>query len=199
MIAIASVVLLGCGAAQAQTSEVIVDVDSTVALGCLDPFIFNISSDDLTTALTGGVNSGAAFSINGGSHTTTGTGSSLVVELPPITQALSGNAASYNLVDVGCIIQASPSFGQVSVRVTMLGNNVLQGAGGSEIIVNSVRARRSGTSAAFAASYSYPAFLHFFVDTFIEFQVNIDLRNASAAGNHSSRVPGTFRVQVTAP
>ena len=175
-------------------------LNSTVTLGCIDPFEFNITASELSSALTAGVGSGSGVALSGGNQSTSGAvGNSLRVQLPPISQPLSGNIASFDLTEVGCIIQASPSFGQVRVRIALTPNTVLAGPVGSEITINSVLGRRLNSGSAFASSYTYPAIFHFFIDTYIEFRINIDLSAANASGLHSSPIGGSFTVEVTSP
>ena len=164
---------------RAQTTGLVIDVDSTVTLGCLDPFEFQITADQLSAALTGGVASGSGVSLSAGPQNTNLQGGALAVRMPPINQNLSGNIRRYELTEVGCIIRATPSFGRVRVRIAMTGNNVLAGPAGSEITINSVRGRLFGSTNNFATNYQYPAFIHFFQDTYIEFLLNIDLSAAT--------------------
>lgn len=192
-------VLLGSNGARGQTTNLVIDVDLTVTLGCLDPFAFTITADELSQAFTGGVASGTGVALSAGPQNTGVQGNALVVRLPPINERLSGNISRYEITEVGCIIRASPSFGRVRVRISTTANTVLSGPAGSEITINSVRGRRFGDTGNFSTNFQYPAFIHFFQDTFIEFLLNIDLSSANAAGLHSSPTGGSFTVEVTAP
>jgi hypothetical protein len=187
--------------ASSQTSSIIVDVDSTVRLSCLSPLAFNLTENDISAAFTGGIANDSAIALSAGTLTTSPSGgSSLTVAMPPIVEPLAGDLSSYNLTTDGCVVEATPSiFGSVSVRIVLTGNTILQGNNGSQIQVNSVRGRRSGTGSAFATNFSYPRWRHYFADAVLEFQINVDLSGASSSGLHSSTADGTFTVEVTTP
>jgi hypothetical protein len=185
--------------AHAQSTNLIVDVDSSVRLTCLSPLQLNVSAADLSNVLVGQpTNTATAF--NAGARTAIASGNALVVDLPALSPNLIGDIRRYEFRTVGCLIEATPSlFGSVVVRITLGGNRTLLGPGGSRIRLQSVLGRRAGTADSFANRYTYPAWYHIFFDTQIEFQIQADLSQATHAGLHSSTTSGNFTVQVTAP
>jgi hypothetical protein len=187
--------------ALSQTSTVLISVDSTVKLSCVSPLAFNITESDISAAFAGGLANNSGIALSAGTRTTSlSGGSSLVVLMPTIVEPLPGNLASYNLTTDGCVVEATPPiFGSVSVRVVLTGNTVLQGSNGSEIRVNSVRGCRSGSGSAFAANFTCPRWYHYFGARALEFQINVDLSEATSSGLHSSVADGTFTVEVTTP
>lgn len=186
-----------CGTASAQT--VVIDVDPTVRLTCLSPFEFDITAAELSDAYAGGAGTNSSQSISTGGVSATPSGSNLIATLPALASQLTGDPARHRLQAVGCLIEATPSFRRVNVSISLTPNTVLQGNGGSRIEVRSVRGRLNGSSNAFSTSFSYSAIYHFFFDPQIEFELLVDLTDASHAGLHSSVIDGTFTVEVTSP
>lgn len=190
--------------AHAQFTSLVIDVDATVLLYCQSPLEFNITADELSKTLTGGLANNSGVGLNAGGQSAVAIGSSLYAQMPPMTGAnLVGDISNYSLIALGCGIRTNDLSGRVNVDLKLSNNTVLTGSKGSQIRVNSVKGRLWGFSGPFAASYSYPAFYHLqggsLVDLGIEFQVNVDLTNALSAGLHSSTVSGTVVVEVTNP
>lgn len=186
-----------CGTAGAQT--VVIDVDPTVRLTCLSPFKFDITAAELSSTYTRGTPKKTSQSIPAENVSATPSGENLIVALPAIASPLSGDPTRHVLQDVGCLIEATPSRGRISVSITLTPNTVLSGANGSRIGVRSVLGRLGGTHRAFSSSFSYPSAFHRRSDQLIEFQLLVDLSDAFDAGVHSSTIDGTFTVEVTSP
>ncbi len=186
-------------AARAQVADVVIDVDSTVRLICLSPLEFVITPADLSNTYAGGAGADSAQTLIAGPVSATAQAGSLEVALPPITAPLTGDPTRHRLTQVGCLIEANASSGRVDVSIALTGNTILTGPGGSQVTVRSVTGRRFGSGGAFGSAYSYPAWFHFFADTLIEFQIEVDLSTATHEGLYSSVFDGNFTVEVTAP
>lgn len=199
VVVVISAIAGSAASAQAQSTNLVVDVDSTVRLTCLSPIEFNITAADLSARLTDGVQSGTGQAVAPVAASVTTTTGNLIATLPAIDVPLSSNIRQFELTEVGCLIEANPSFGRVNVRVRLNGNTALDGPGGSLINIRSVTARRFDSGGNYVPNYSYPAWLHFFIDTYIEFRIRADLSAATHSGRHSSSVDGNFVVEVTAP
>jgi hypothetical protein len=202
-VAVASAACVGWAmitGAFAQVSTIVIDVDATFTLQCISPLEFDVTANQISAALTGGVASGSGVSISAGTQTTTTSGSGLSVALPPINQPLTGNIRAFALTVTACSVSASPGGGRVQVTIANLGNNVLRGPNGSRIRLRPVRGRVAGTTNNFQREFRYNRSLHNGGGVVqIELQVRANLRNAWSAGLHSSNSDGSFTIEVTTP
>lgn len=196
----ASAWLVGAACAVAQTTTVVIDVDSIFTLQCISPLQFDITADQLSTALTGGVASNSGVAMSAGGQSATASGSTLSVTLPSINQPLSGDLSRFDLERVACRVSATPGGGRVQVRIVRGADNRLRGPNGSQIRIRNVRGRVASSGTGFQRNFQYARNLHNGGATVaIEIQVRANLNRATTAGLHSSNDDENFTIEVTTP
>jgi len=192
--------LAGASCASAQVTTVVIDVDPIFTLQCISPLQFDITADQLSTALTGGVASGSGVAMSAGQQSATASGSALSVTLPTINQPLSGDLSRLDLERVACRISATPGGGRVQVSIVRSADNRLRGPNGSQIRIRNVRGRVANSGNGFQRNFRYDRSLHDGGATVsLEIQVRANLNRATTAGFHSSNNDENFTIEVTTP
>lgn len=185
----------------AQTTGVVVDVDATIRLTCISPLQFAITGNDLTQAFFGSASANPVRITNAGTVPAQAVGSKLVARPSGLNTALSSDPTRYILRSRGCLIEGNASFGQVFVTIALIGNSVLYGPGTSRITVRSVKGRMERFGGAYSSSFNFSAIylLFLFQPLYLEYEIEVDLSNASRSGLHEAPTPGVFRVTVVRP